>query len=57
MIARFAKWQGRKPQSIAADASYGNGECLNDQMTGEMDPNYKASHDALYDDFIHDITH
>ena len=28
MIARFAEWQGRKPQSIAADASYGNGEFL-----------------------------
>ena len=28
MIARFAQWQGRKPQSIAADASYGNGEFL-----------------------------
>ena len=25
MIARFAQWQGRNPQSIAADASYGNG--------------------------------
>ena len=23
---RFAQWQGREPQSIAADASYGNGE-------------------------------
>jgi hypothetical protein len=28
MIADFAQWQRRKPQSIAADASYGNGEFL-----------------------------
>ena len=28
MIARFTHWQGRKPESIAADASYGNGEFL-----------------------------
>jgi transposase len=28
MIARFAEWQGRDPASVAADASYGNGEFL-----------------------------
>jgi hypothetical protein len=28
MIARFAQWQQKSPQSIAADASYGNGELL-----------------------------
>ena len=28
MIARFTHWQGRKPESIAADASYGNGGVL-----------------------------
>ena len=28
MIARFAQWQGRKPVSVAADATYGNGEFL-----------------------------
>ncbi|MGA7245900.1 MAG: hypothetical protein WBX19_22140, partial [Terracidiphilus sp.] len=28
MIARFAQWQGRKPQFIAADASYGNSAFL-----------------------------
>ena len=26
MIARFAQWQGREPVSVAADATYGNGE-------------------------------
>ena len=28
MIARFAEWQGREPASVAADATYGNGEFL-----------------------------
>ena len=28
MIARFAKWQGRVPESVVADATYGNGEFL-----------------------------
>ena len=28
MIARFAEWQGRDPVSVAADATYGNGEFL-----------------------------
>jgi transposase len=28
MIARFCQWQGQKPASIAADATYGNGEFL-----------------------------
>jgi transposase len=28
MIARFSQWQGQKPASVAADATYGNGEFL-----------------------------
>ena len=28
MIARFCQWQGQKPASVAADATYGNGEFL-----------------------------
>jgi transposase len=28
MIARFAKWQGGEPESVVADATYGNGEFL-----------------------------
>jgi len=28
MIARFAEWQGREPVSVAADATYGNGEFI-----------------------------
>jgi hypothetical protein len=38
MIARFAQWQGKKPQSIAADASYGNGEFLQWLMDREITP-------------------
>lgn len=26
MLTRFAQWQGREPASVAADATYGNGE-------------------------------
>jgi hypothetical protein len=28
IIARFAQWQGWEPESVAADATYGNGEFL-----------------------------
>jgi hypothetical protein len=28
MLARFAQWQGREPESVAADTTYGNGEFL-----------------------------
>jgi len=28
MLARFAQWQGREPESVAPDTTYGNGEFL-----------------------------
>jgi hypothetical protein len=28
MLTRFAEWQGRAPESVAADTTYGNGEFL-----------------------------
>jgi hypothetical protein len=28
MLTRFTQWQGRKPESVAADTTYGNGEFL-----------------------------
>ena len=28
MLTRFAEWQGRKPESVGADTTYGNGEFL-----------------------------
>jgi transposase len=46
MIARFAEWQGRKPQSIAADASYGNGEFLQWLTDREIKP-YMPTRDAV----------
>jgi transposase len=46
MIARFAQWQGRKPQSIAADASYGKGEFLQWLMDREITP-YMPTRDAV----------
>jgi hypothetical protein len=38
MIARFAQWQGRDPESVAADATYGNGEFLQWLMVSTTDP-------------------
>jgi hypothetical protein len=46
MIARFVQWQGRKPQSIAADASYGDGEFLQWLMDREITP-YMPTMDAV----------
>ena len=31
MLARFAQWQGREAESVAADTTYGNGEFLRSQ--------------------------
>ena len=49
MIARFTQWQGRNPQSIAADASYGNGELLQWLMDREITP-YMPTSDAVGSD-------
>jgi hypothetical protein len=38
MIARFAQWQDGKPQYLAADASYGNGEFLQWLMDRKITP-------------------
>jgi transposase len=46
MIARFAQWQGKNPQSIAADASYGNGELLQWLMDKQITP-YMPTRDAV----------
>ena len=44
--ARFADWQGKNPQSIAADASYGNGELLQCLMDRQITP-YMPTRDAV----------
>ena len=45
MIARFAEWQGRKPASVAADATYGNGEFLQWLMERDITP-YMRTRDS-----------
>jgi hypothetical protein len=47
MIARFAEWQGREPGSVAADATYGNGEFLQWLMEQDITPYMRTRHSAL----------
>jgi len=47
MIARFAEWQGRDPASVAADASYGNGEFLQWLMERGITPYMRTRDSAL----------
>jgi transposase len=47
MIARFAKWQGREPASVAADATYGNGEFLQWLMERGITPYMRTRDSAL----------
>ena len=46
MIARFTRWQGKNPHSIAADASYGKGELLQWLMDRQITP-YMPTRDAV----------
>src|SRR5206468_2869142 len=47
MIARFAAWQGREPASVAADATYGNGEFLQWLMERGITPFMRTRDSAL----------
>ncbi len=47
MIARFAEWQGRNPASVAADATYGNGEFLQWLMDRDITPYMRTRDSAL----------
>ena len=40
MLTRFAEWQGRAPESVAADTTYGNGEFLTVVGGSEHHPVY-----------------
>src|SRR5712692_392019 len=40
MITRFAQWQGQEPRSVAADATYGNGEFLQWLLERNIPPLY-----------------
>jgi hypothetical protein len=47
MIARFADWQGREPESVVADATYGNGEFLQWLMERGITPYMRTRDSAL----------
>ena len=47
MIARFAAWQGRNPQSVVADTTYGNGEFLQWLMERDITPYMRTRDSAL----------
>ena len=47
MIARFTRWQGREPASVAADATYGNGEFLQWLMERGITPYMRTRDSAL----------
>src|SRR5216684_3925792 len=47
MLTRFARWQGRTPESVAADATYGNGEFLQWLLDRGITPYMRTRDSAL----------
>ena len=47
MITRFATWQGREPESVAADTTYGNGEFLQWLADRSITP-YMRTRDSIH---------
>src|SRR3984893_13498399 len=47
MIPRFGEWQGRDPESVVADATYGNGEFLQWLMERGITPYMRTRDSAL----------
>src|SRR5215468_5206428 len=47
MLARFTEWQGRKPESVAADTTYGNGEFLQWLAERNITP-YMRTRDSIH---------
>jgi transposase len=47
MITRFTQWQGRKPESVAADTTYGNGEFLQWLADRSITPYMRTRDSAL----------
>jgi transposase len=46
MLTRFAQWQGRKPESVGADTTYGNGEFLQWLAEREITPYMRTRENA-----------
>src|ERR1700756_924773 len=47
MLARFAEWRGCKPESVAADTTYGNGEFLHWLLERGITP-YMRTRDSIH---------
>ena len=47
MLTRFTQWQGRKPESVAADTTYGNGEFLQWLADRSITP-YLRTRDSIH---------
>src|SRR6201997_1776086 len=47
MLSRFAHWQGREPESVAADTTYGNGEFLQWLADHSITPYMRTRDSAL----------
>ena len=47
MLTRFAEWQGREPESVAADTTYGNGEFLQWLADRSITP-YMRTRDSVH---------
>jgi hypothetical protein len=47
MLTRFAEWQGREPESVAADTMYGNGEFLQWLADRNITP-YMRTRDSIH---------
>jgi len=47
MLARFARWQGQEPASVAADTTYGNGEFLQWLADRSITP-YMRTRDSIH---------
>jgi transposase len=47
MLTRFTHWQGRKPESVAADTTYGNGEFLQWLADRSITP-YMRTRDSIH---------
>src|SRR5271157_3266619 len=47
MLTRFTQWQGREPESVAADTTYGNGEFLHWLLERGITP-YMRTRDSIH---------